>query len=102
MLCLECPLLASPHMLCAVLQRPPLRPAPHAVCQDAGCINLALALALLLGDQAALQDFSDEQPAVWAELHSLLANDVHLCTYSAVLSPLPSPMVQPPMLMATP
>jgi hypothetical protein len=63
------------------------------VCQDAGCVNLAAALALLLGDRAALRQLADAHPRVWADLHSLLANDVHLCGYAPVLSPLPSPML---------
>ena len=63
------------------------------VCTDAGCVNLAAALALLLGDQPALERFAGEHPAVWAELHGLIANDVHLCGFAPVLSPLPSPVV---------
>ncbi|PRW44970.1 RAB6A-GEF complex partner 1-like isoform A [Chlorella sorokiniana] len=62
-------------------------------CQDAGCINLATALALLLGDESSLQRFATANPAVWADLHRLIANDVHLCGFAPVLSPLPSPVV---------
>jgi hypothetical protein len=64
-----------------------------AVCQEAGCVNLATALALLLGDQPALQGFAADHPAVWSELYGFIANDVHLCGYAPVLSPLPSPAV---------
>jgi len=63
------------------------------VCLEAGCVNLATALALLLGDQAVLQRFAAQHPSVWASLHNLIANDVHLCGYAPVLSPLPSPMM---------
>ena len=59
------------------------------MCQEAGCVNLAAALALLLGDQAALQGFAADHPAVWSELYGFIANDVHLCGYAPVLSPLP-------------
>ena len=54
---------------------------------------LAAALALLLGDQGALQAFADQHPAVWADLYALIANDVHLCGFAPILSPLPSPVV---------
>ncbi|KAL4448516.1 hypothetical protein ABPG75_005735 [Micractinium tetrahymenae] len=64
-----------------------------AVFTEAGCVNLAAALALLLGDQPFLQRFAGKHPEVWADLHTLLANDVHLCGYAPVLSPLPSPVV---------
>ncbi len=30
---------------------------------------------------------------MWADLHRLIANDVHLCGFAPVLSPLPSPVV---------
>lgn len=63
------------------------------MCQEAGCVNLATALALLLGDQPALQAFTASHPAVWSSLHSLIANDVHLCGFAPILSPLPSPVV---------
>ncbi len=69
-----------------------LLPSP-AVSTEAGCTNLAAALALLLGEQASLQRFAGQHPEVWADLYGLLANDVHLCGYAPVLSPLPSPVV---------
>lgn len=66
------------------------------MCQDAGCVNLAAALALLLGEDGALRQLAAAHPGVWADLHSLVANDVHLCGYAPVLSPLPSPMMASP------
>ena len=73
------------------LPPPPLSPA---VCQEACCVNLATALALLLGDQPALRRFAAAHPGAWDDLYALVANDVHLCSYAPVLSPLPSPIVQ--------
>lgn len=69
---------------------------PPAACQDAGCINLAGALALLLGDQPALQLLAEQHPVVWEELHGLIANDVHLCGFGHMVSPLPSPVMTGP------
>lgn len=77
-----------PRRSCLSLPR-----STSAACQDAGCVNLATALALLLGDEPSLQRFATENPAVWADLHRLIANDVHLCGFAPVLSPLPSPVV---------
>ena len=83
---------ASPISCPGGLAAHSLTPLP-AACQDAGCVNLATALALLLGDEPSLQRFATENPAVWADLHRLIANDVHLCGFAPVLSPLPSPVV---------
>ncbi|PSC67405.1 Quino amine beta chain-like RIC1-like guanyl-nucleotide exchange factor [Micractinium conductrix] len=63
------------------------------VCQDAGCLNLAAALALLLGDQDSLERFAVQHAVEWQTLYNLISNDVHLCGYAPVLSPAPSPAV---------
>ena len=81
-----------------LLADPPPLPSPRrvrfpAVCQDAGCLNLAAALALLLGDQDSLERFAVQHAVEWQTLYNLISNDVHLCGYAPVLSPAPSPAV---------
>lgn len=92
---LRCRCVSHPPPRSEALPRPSaFAPTLLAVATEAGCPNLAVALALLLGDQPALQRFAGRHPEVWADLHGLLANDVHLCGYAPMLSPLPSPVVR--------
>ena len=56
-------------------------------------MNLAAALALLLGDQDSLERFAVQHAVEWQTLYNLISNDVHLCGYAPVLSPAPSPAV---------
>lgn len=62
-------------------------------CAAAGCVNHAMALALMLGDTAAVEAFAAEHQRVWALLTELIANDVHLCAFSGLLSAPTTPLM---------
>ena len=67
--------------------------ALQGTCTAAGCVNQAMALALMLGDSDSVDTFSDEYPAVWEMLTDLVANDVHLCSFTGIMSPPGTPLV---------
>ena len=60
---------------------------------SAGCVNHAAALALMLGDGAAVEAFSNEHPRMWGVLTDLVANDVHLCAFAGMMTPPGTPLV---------
>jgi hypothetical protein len=62
-------------------------------CNAAGCVNHATALALLLGDTSAVEVFAEQHPRVWSLLTELIANDVHLCAFSGLLSAPTTPLM---------
>ncbi|KAH7624062.1 hypothetical protein Ndes2526B_g01314 [Nannochloris sp. 'desiccata'] len=62
-------------------------------CAAAGCVNHAMALALMLGDTVAVEAFAADQPRVWSLLAELIANDVHLCAFSGLLSAPTTPLM---------
>jgi hypothetical protein len=62
-------------------------------CSAAGCVNHAMALALMLGDTTAVEAFAAEHPRVWSVLTELIANDVHLCAFSGLVSAPTTPLM---------
>jgi len=55
----------------------------------AGCINHSTAIALVLGDLDVVRAFEAKNPQVWSVLVELVANDVHLCSFTSILTPPP-------------
>lgn len=53
----------------------------------ARCINIAIALALMLGDFDSITAFERKHPQIWSALVDLIANDVHLCSFTSILTP---------------
>lgn len=62
-------------------------------CAAAGCVNHAMALHLMLGDTAAVEAFAAEHQKVWSVMTELIANDVHLCAFSGLLSAPTTPIM---------
>jgi WD40 repeat protein len=53
----------------------------------AGCINHSMAIVLVLGDLDVVRAFEAKNPQVWSVLVELVANDVHLCSFTSILTP---------------
>lgn len=58
----------------------------------AGAVNYAVGLAIVLGNESFLETFRSQHPKVWTLLQDLISNDVHLCSFSALVTP-PSPLL---------
>jgi len=52
----------------------------------AGCVNYALALAIVSNDALVMRDFAENNKDTWDRLSLLVSNDVHLCSFASVVA----------------
>jgi hypothetical protein len=58
---------------------------------EAGCINYALALAIVSNNVPMMNEFAEHNQHTWDSLLALISNDVHLCSFASVLMSVGAP-----------